>query len=92
MEVFIAFGLATVGGVMAFRALPSETRSRLTAPLKRRISEHMQQMMASLPEDAPPRLIMSVLPKLQAQNDQIIAMLQEQNELLRQQQRRVAAE
>ena len=92
MNKLIALGLATVGGVMAFRALPRETRLRLTAPLKRRISEHMQQMMASLPEDAPPRLIMSVLPKLQAQNDQIIAMLQEQNELLRQQQRRVAAE
>jgi hypothetical protein len=30
---------------------------------------------------------MSVLPKLQAQNDQIVAMLREQNELLREQQR-----
>ena len=32
---------------------------------------------------APPKLIMSVLPKLQVQNDQIIALLREQNELLR---------
>ena len=37
-------------------------------------------MLASLPEDAPPKLIMSVLPKLRAQNDKIMAMLQEQNE------------
>jgi hypothetical protein len=48
------------------------------------MTEKMEQMMASLPEGAPPKLIMSVLPKLQAQNDQIIAMLREQNELLRQ--------
>jgi len=43
----------------------------------------MEKMIASLPEEAPPRLLMSILPKLQAQNDEIIAMLQEQNELLR---------
>jgi hypothetical protein len=49
------------------------------------MTEKMEQMMASLPEGAPPKLIMSVLPKLQAQNDQIIAMLREQNELLRHQ-------
>ena len=43
--------------------------------------------MASLPEGSPPKLVMSVLPKLQEQNEQIIAMLREQNELLREQQR-----
>ncbi len=91
MNKLIAIGLVAVGGVMAFRALPRETRSRLTAPLKRRISEHMKQMMATLPEDAPPKLVMSILPKLQAQNDRIIAMLRDQNELLRQQ-RHIAAE
>ena len=45
----------------------------------------MEQMMASMPEDAPPKLIMSVLPRLRDQNDEMIAMLREQNELLRQQ-------
>src|SRR6201995_2139472 len=92
MNKLVALGLAAAGGVMAFRALPHETRLRLTAPLRRRISQHMQQMMASLPDDAPPKLVASILPKLQAQNDQIIAMLREQNQLLREQQRRVAAE
>ena len=51
------------------------------------MTEGMEHMMASLPEGTPPKLVMSVLPKLQAQNDQIIAMLREQNELLREQQR-----
>ena len=91
MNKLIAIGLAAIGGVIVFRLLPPETRSRLTAPVKRRITEHMQQMMATLPEDAPPKLVASILPKLQAQNDRIIAMLQEQNDFLRQQ-RRVAAE
>jgi hypothetical protein len=45
--------------------------------------EHMEKMMAGLPEDAPPKLVMSILPKLRAQNDQVIALLLEQNDLLR---------
>ena len=50
-----------------------------------RMVEHMGRMMASLPEGAPPKLVASILPKLQTQNEQIIAMLREQNELLRRQ-------
>ena len=83
MNKLIAVGAVAVGGVLAFRALPQDARSRLAAALKRWMHEHMQQMMAKLPENAPPRLVMSVLPKLQAQNDQIIAMLRAHNELLR---------
>jgi hypothetical protein len=37
---------------------------------------------------APPKLVMSILPKLRAQNDEIIALLREQNEFLRQLQQR----
>ena len=87
MKPLTALGLATVGGVIAFQCLPPELRGRLTARVKHRVTEGMKHMMASLPEDAPPKLIMSVLPKLQAQNEQILAMLRDQNELLREQQR-----
>jgi hypothetical protein len=51
------------------------------------MAEHMERMMARLPENAPPRLVVSILPRLQAQNEQIIALLREQNELLRERQR-----
>jgi hypothetical protein len=44
---------------------------------------HMERMMSSLPDNAPPKLVMSLLPRLRDQNEQIIAMLQEQNALLR---------
>ena len=87
MKPLTALGLAMVGGVIAFQCLPPELRGRLTARAKHRVTEGMKHMMASLPEDAPPKLIMSVLPKLQAQNEQILAMLRDQNELLREQQR-----
>ena len=87
MKPLVALGVAAVGGVILFRCLPRRLRDRLTERIRRRMFEGMQRMMASLPEGSPPKLVMSVLPKLQAQNDQIIAMLREQNELLRAQQR-----
>lgn len=43
----------------------------------------MKKMMASMPEDSPPKLVMSILPHLQAQNEEILALLKEQNDLLR---------
>jgi len=45
----------------------------------------MKRMMDAMPEDWPPRLVMSILPRLQEQNDQILSLLKEQTELLRQQ-------
>jgi hypothetical protein len=85
MKKLIALGLATVGGMIAFWCLSRQFRSRLTAVVRNRMIGGMEHMMASLPEGAPPKLVMSILPRLQAQNDQIIAMLREQNELLREQ-------
>lgn len=93
MNRLIVLGAATVGGVIALRYIPNETRRRMTRSvgdwMTKRMIDHMGRVMASLPEGAPPKLVMSVLPKLQAQNEQIIAMLQEQNELLRRQQQRI---
>lgn len=83
MNRSIALGAAVVGGVVAFRSLSRAPRRRLTGAIGRRMRQRMEHMMASLPDDAPPKLIMSVLPRLRDQNDQIIAMLREQNEVLR---------
>lgn len=83
MNRLTAVGAAAVGGLIVFRCLPRETRYRVTTTVAHWLAKRTETMMASLPEDAPPRLVMSVLPKLLAQNDQIIAMLKEQNELLR---------
>jgi hypothetical protein len=44
----------------------------------------MKRMMNAMPEDSPPKLVMSILPRLQEQNEQILALLKEQTDLLRQ--------
>lgn len=82
MNRFIALGAAVIGGVIAFQ-LSQVPRRRLGAAISRRMLRHMEHMMVSLPESSPPKLVMSVLPRLRDQNDQIIAMLQEQNALFR---------
>ncbi|HEU4589124.1 MAG TPA: hypothetical protein VFS11_10770 [Gemmatimonadales bacterium] len=70
---------AVVGGVLAARRfLPTEGRSQARGRM-------MERMMDRLPPNSPPRLVMSALPRLQQQNDEIIALLREQNDLLRRQ-------
>jgi hypothetical protein len=88
MNKLITLGLLMLGGVIAFQLLPRGLRPRPGAAIRRRIAKHMEQMMVSLPANAPPKLVMSTLPKLQAQNNEIIALLREQSELLRQLQQR----
>ena len=83
MKPLVALGMVALGGVIVARYLSRESHGRLGDVVGRRIMKRMERMMASLPEGAPPKLVMSVLPRLQAQNDEIIAMLREQNELLR---------
>lgn len=95
MTKLFALGIATVGGVIVLRSVPRESRHRASRAvgdwMTKKMLNHMGRMMASLPEGAPPKLIASILPKLRQQNEEIIAMLREQNELLRQQRQRTAA-
>ncbi|WP_136414550.1 hypothetical protein [Herbaspirillum sp. ST 5-3] len=83
MNRLIVLGAAVFGAVIAFRSLSTAPRRSLGSALSRRMLRHMEHMMASLPENSPPKLVMSVLPGLREQNEQIIAMLREQNALLR---------
>jgi hypothetical protein len=87
MSKLVGLGVATLGGLIVLQCFRRESRHRLARAvggwMTERMAKHMGRMMASLPEGAPPKLVMSVLPKLQAQNEQIMAMLREQNELLR---------
>jgi hypothetical protein len=75
-----------VGGAVASRILSDEQReplSRLATRIRERLKSHMRRMMEEMPEDSPPRLVMSTLPRLAEQNDQILALLREQNALMR---------
>ncbi len=90
MKTAAALALAALAGVAVVACLPPESRDRLRARARHRMREGFENMLANLPENAPPKLVMSILPELKAQNDQIIALLQEQNKLLHQRRRNTA--
>jgi hypothetical protein len=79
--LFAALGAASIGGVIAARRL---RRSSGRTPDGRtpRVGI-MARVFEGLPSDSPPKLIMTILPRLREQNDDIIRLLREQNELLR---------
>jgi hypothetical protein len=84
MRRVLALGAIVVGGMIAARRLrPLEERGsdRRTATMRQRL---MARMLAGLPPESPPKLVMSILPRLREQNDEIIALLREQNQMLRQ--------
>lgn len=83
MKLLIALGAAGIAGAIAYRCVPSGRRAHLASDFKTRVRRRVERVMAELPENSPPKLIMNVLPKLKAQNEQIIELLREQNELLR---------
>jgi hypothetical protein len=78
MRKLLALAAIVGGGVIAVRGfLASEGGG---ATVRRRI---MACMLEGMPPDSPPKLVMSILPRLQQQSDEIIALLREQSELLR---------
>jgi hypothetical protein len=80
----LALAAVVVGGMIAARRLVPSGRGgpdRRPGPtIRQRL---MARMIEGLPPDSPPKLVMSILPRLRQQNDEIIALLREQNELLR---------
>lgn len=85
MKRSIALGAILLGGAVAFQSLSPSRRHRLAVAVRGKILKKMERIMASLPEDSPPKLAKSLLPHLRDQNEQIIRMLMEQNDLLREQ-------
>ena len=78
----LLFRLAILAGIVyAVRTLlEDEGRRERLGQLPATVMERGMEMM---PEDSPPKVIMSSLRRLQEQSDQLLALLREQKELLR---------
>ena len=84
MRRLVPVAAVIVGGVITARwLLTSGEHGQERQPGATMIGRMMRRMMERLPADSPPKLIMSILPELRKQNHEIIALLREQNELLR---------
>ena len=76
-----------LGGVIAVRCLlPAEGRaglSGLPAAMMGRMGRMVEACMEHMPDEAPPKVMMSGMRRMQEQNEQLIVLLREQNDLLR---------
>jgi len=78
-----------LGGTMALRLLmPRERResiSQMRGTMRERMMERMGRMVEEMPDDFPPKFFMSTMRRLQEQNDELLALMREQNAILREQ-------
>lgn len=80
MRRMIAVVVLAVAGLVVGRHLLVGGSRPSPAAMRRKM---MDRMMRAMPEGSPPKVITSVLPRLHEQNEEIIALLKEQNALLR---------
>ncbi len=76
---------AVFGAAAALHYLfPAERRAHLCEGLGHMPGAMMERCMQSMPADSPPKVMMSGLRRIQEQNDEVIVLLRQQNDLLRQ--------
>jgi hypothetical protein len=80
--------IAVVGiGIVALlrRALPADQRVRWQENLSGVPGSVMEHCMDMMPEDSPPRVMMSTMRRIEEQNDKLAKLVRVQNKLLRKQ-------
>lgn len=81
--LMIAIGIGIAALVR--RVLPAEQRGRLQESLSSVPGAMMNHCMDMMPEDSPPKVMMSTMRRLEEQNDELARLLRRQNKLLRKQ-------
>ena len=80
--------IAVVGiGILALlrRALPADQRVRWEENLSGVPGAMMERGINIIPEDSPPRVMMSTMRRIEEQNDKLAKLVRAQNKLLRKQ-------
>ena len=74
-------------GIVALlrRALPAEQRVRWQENISGVPGAMMERGMEMIPEDSPPRVMMSTMRRIEEQNDKLATLIRTQNKLLRKQ-------
>ncbi len=75
---------AAIAGVIAFRrALPSARRARIREGVSHLSSSTLTRMKRRMPAEFAPMAVPSGIRHLQEQNEELLALIREQNQLLR---------
>ena len=90
MKKVLLLAILLGGAIAVLRLSPGQLRERLAQRRERwreramgRLRERFSTMMELMPEESPPKVVMSGIRRMQEQNEQLLALLREQNDLLR---------
>ena len=86
MKRVLLLAILLGGAIAVLRLLPGGLGERLSQRRERmmgRMGERFSTMMEHLPDESPPKVFMSGIRRMQEQNEQLLALLREQNDLLR---------
>ncbi len=79
----VAIGISIVA--LLRRVLPAEQREHLQENLSRVPGAMIEHCMEMMPEDSPPKVMVSTMRRFEEQNDELARLLRVQNKLLRKQ-------
>ncbi len=79
----MAFVLGTA--VVVRRLVPSERRTQLRESLAQMPMTMIERCMEIMPEDSPPKVMMSAMRRFEEQNDELVGLIREQNKFLKKQ-------
>lgn len=81
--LMVVIGIGAVA--LLRRVLPADQRTSLREDLAKVPGAMMEHCMDMMPEDSPPKVMMSSLRRFEEQNDELATLLKEQNKLLKKQ-------
>ena len=85
MKLLFLMAIVLGSAVAVRRLVPAERRTELRESLAKMPMTMMERGMEIMPEDSPPKVMMSAMRRFEEQNDELVGLIREQNKLLRKQ-------
>ncbi len=85
MKLLFLMAIVLGSAVAVRRLVPSERRAELRESLAQMPMTMMERGMEIMPEDSPPKVMMSAMRRFEEQNDELVGLIREQNKLLKKQ-------
>jgi hypothetical protein len=82
----LTIGAAIVGTIVFRRALPAERRDRIRQGVSRASASTLERVKKRMPDEFAPMAVPSGIRHLQEQNEELLTLIREQNQLLREHQ------
>ncbi len=84
-KLFFLMAVVLGTAVVVRRLVPAERRTQLRESLAQMPMTMMERCMEIMPEDSPPKVMMSAMRRFEEQNDELLGLIREHNKLMKKQ-------